>query len=240
MGLWKEDWSCPPWAQGTPPSPTCGKAGSAPACSNQRQRGMGLDWKTCTPAAGSVARGTWILGLVIAWVEALPNGSQWWWKIDVPCGAVFFIFYLFIPSSSMWQQRGASKQGRAEALEGEKVCTPHPTNFGNQPQCKSVLTILAKTRIPPKIPFPWGKGKQLQKGAFKVWVPKQTQPLGYGGSTHWSNWDSTLPDFSQIVQGQAGTLTHIDLHQRTSQEVQDWHQWARINNIRAKSTKLHK
>lgn len=66
------------------------------------------------------------------------------------------------------QQGDARKPGRVEALEGEEVPIVPPTSYRHHLQHKSVQSILAKTRVAPQSPVPWGKGEKLRTETFKV------------------------------------------------------------------------
>lgn len=56
----------------------------------------------------------------------------------------------------------------------------------------------------------------------------------------WTTWGSTLTSFRQVAECQAGTVTDTGSHQRTPEDLESAHQGASLNNIRAKSSQLHK
>lgn len=81
----------------------------------------------------------------------------------------------FILSCLRWGCRGASKPGKAKALEGEKLPDSPPINYGIHPKLEPIQIFVSNNRILPQNQVPWGKSRSEE--GFKEQDQKQTQPL---------------------------------------------------------------
>lgn len=126
----------------------------------------------------------------------------------------------FIPSCLRWWCRRARKPGRAKAWEGEELPDSPPTNYGIHPKLESIQIIVANNRILPTEPSSMGKGEQIKRG-IQGTRPKADSASELKRPTSRTIWASVPLGFSKVVQGQVGTVTHIYLNQKTSQETQD-------------------
>lgn len=70
----------------------------------------------------------------------------------------------FILSCLRWWCRGASKPGRAKALEGEKLPDSPPINYGIHPKLESIQIIMSNNMILPQNQVPGGNEEQTRKG----------------------------------------------------------------------------
>lgn len=111
---------------------------------------------------------------------------------------------------------------QAELRHGkERNClTPLLQTTGSTPNSSLFKSLWPITGFYPQNQVPWGKGEQIKRG-IQGTRPKADSASELKRPTSRTIWASVPLGFSKVVQGQVGTVTHIYLNQKTSQETQD-------------------